>query len=56
MSDEYKDYYVSYRGSTIVRARNEDEACELAASQISLDEINAYEMNEDGNGDFIKLI
>ena len=56
MSDEYKYYYVSYRGSTIVSARDEDEACELAASQISLDDINAYEMNEDGNEDSIKLI
>ena len=56
MNEEYKDYYVSYGGSTIVSARNEDEACELAADQINLEEINAYEMKKDGNGDFIRLI
>lgn len=44
-----KDYYVSYRGAMVVSAENEDEACEIAASKISLDEINAYEMNEDGS-------
>lgn len=48
---EYKDYYVSYSGSTIVSARDEDEACELAADNINLEEINAYEMND--NGDLI---
>ena len=29
-------------------AETEDEACEIAANQISLDEINAYEMKDDG--------
>ena len=43
-----KTYYVSYSGSTIVEAMNEDEACELAADKISLAEINAYEMDENG--------
>ena len=41
-----KSYYVSFKGSVIVEASNEDEACELAADQISLDEINAYETNK----------
>lgn len=41
-----KSYYVSFKGSVIVEASNEDEACELAADQISLDEINAYEINK----------
>lgn len=54
--EEYKDYYVSYRGSTIVSARDEDEACEIAMNEMSIEEINAYEMKEDGNGDFIRLI
>lgn len=49
MDKKYKDYYVSYSGSTIVRAENEDEACELATSQIHLEEINAYEIKEDGS-------
>ena len=48
-----KLYYVSFKGSVIVEASNEDEACELAADQISLDEINAYEMDE--NGEIIGL-
>ena len=48
-----KSYYVSFKGSVIVEASNEDEACELAADQISLDEINAYEMDE--NGEIIGL-
>jgi hypothetical protein len=46
--EEYKYYYVSYSGSTIVSARNEDEACELAADQINLEDINAYETDENG--------
>lgn len=44
-----KTYYVSFRGSVIIEAKNEEEACELAADNISLDEINAYEMDEDGS-------
>lgn len=43
-----KKYYVSYKGNMIVEAENEEEACEIAADQISLDEINAYEVKEDG--------
>ena len=43
-----KTYYVSYKGCMIVDAETEDEACEIAANQISLDEINAYEMKDDG--------
>ena len=46
--DYMKTYYVSYKGSMIVEAENEDEACEIAADQISLDEIDAYEMKDDG--------
>lgn len=44
-----KSYYVTYSGSTVVEAKNEDEACELAADMISLDEINAYELCNDGS-------
>ena len=43
-----KTYYVSYKGSMIVEAENEDDACEIVADQIGLDEINAYEMKDDG--------
>ena len=43
-----KTYYVSYKGCMTVEAENKDEACEIAAGQISLDEINAYEMKDDG--------
>lgn len=43
-----KKYYVSYRGSMIVEAENEDEACEIAADLFSLDEVKAYEMKDDG--------
>ncbi|WP_303872021.1 hypothetical protein [Acetobacterium wieringae] len=44
-----KQYYVTYSGSLYIDAENEEEACELAASQISLSEIDAYEVDEDGN-------
>ena len=43
-----KEYYVSYSGSSIVRALNEDEVCERALNELSIDEVNAYLMNEDG--------
>lgn len=46
---EEKKYYVSYSGSTIVFAKDEDEACEIAADKISLDEINAHLMRDDGS-------
>jgi len=46
-----KQYYVSYSGSLFVEAETEDEACELATSQISLSEINAYEVDDKGNID-----
>lgn len=43
-----KEYYVSYSGSGVVMALSEDEACERALNELSIDEINAYPMNEDG--------
>lgn len=43
-----KSYYVTYSGSTVVEAENEDEACELGVDNLSLDEVNAYEMSDDG--------
>ena len=46
-----KQYFVTYSGSLFIEAENEEEACELAASQISLNEINAYEVDDDGNID-----
>lgn len=45
-------YYVSYSGSTIVDADNEDEACELALDEISIEDINAYLIQEDGTMQF----
>lgn len=50
-----KKYYISYRGSMIVEAENEDEACEIAADRISLDEINAYEVKDDGTIEGLKF-
>lgn len=44
-----KQYYVTYSGSLFIDAENDDEACEKATSQISLSEINAYEVDEAGN-------
>lgn len=41
-------YYVSYSGSMIVDADNEDEAYEVALNKIILDDINAYPIQEDG--------
>ena len=43
-----KYYYVSYSGSTYVEAENEDEACQLAMDKMTCDEINAYEVSENG--------
>ncbi len=44
-----KQYYVTYSGSLFIEAENEEEACELAASQVSLNEIDAFEVDKDGN-------
>lgn len=44
-----KQYYVTYSGSLFIDAEDEEEACELAASQISLNQIDAFEVDEDGN-------
>ena len=41
-------YCVSYSGSMIVDADNEDEAYEVALNKIILDDINAYPIQEDG--------
>ncbi len=46
-----KQYFVTYSGSLFIEAESEEEACELAASQISLSEINAYEVDDNGNID-----
>jgi len=46
-----KQFFVTYSGSLFIEAENEEEACELAASQISLNGINAYEVDDDGNID-----
>lgn len=43
-----KEYYVSYSGSSVVTALNEDEACERALNKLSIDDVNAYLMNKDG--------
>ncbi len=43
-----KQYYVSYSGGHIVTAKDDDEACEFAMDEISLDDVNAYLMNDDG--------
>ena len=43
-----RQYYVTYSGSTIIEAENEDEACELALDKMSIDELNAYELDENG--------
>lgn len=48
VSEIEKEYYVSYSGSSIVSAFNEDEACERVLNKIDIDEVNAYLMNEDG--------
>lgn len=42
-------YYVTYSGSTVVEAKNEDEACELGVDNLSLDEVNAYEVFDNEN-------
>ena len=44
-----KKYFVSYSGATIVEAENADQACEIAMSEMQLDEIDAYEMDKNGN-------
>lgn len=44
-----KTYYVTYSGSATIEAENEDDACEIALSKISIDEVNAYEIDENGN-------
>lgn len=48
VDEEEKEYYVSYNGSGVVMALSEDEACERALNKLSIDEVNAYLMNEDG--------
>lgn len=44
-----KSYYVTYSGSTVVEAENEYEACELGVDNLSLDEVNAYEVFDNEN-------
>lgn len=44
-----KKFLVSYSGATIVEAENADQACEIAMSEMQLDEIDAYEMDKNGN-------
>lgn len=51
---EERDYYVSYSGSNVVRSLNADEACERALNELSIDEINAYPMNENGEIDMCR--
>lgn len=43
-----KKYFVSYFGSTIVEAEDEDDACEIATENPELKKIYAYEIDKEG--------